>query len=100
MTKTDEDSSVWKGLGQKKRKILPRDRIQSKRKIFSMWKGLRQRKRKQIIPNGRAKDRERRRFFHVEGPQTVKEEDYSTWKGHRQKKRKIIPCGRAKDRQK
>ena len=42
LTKTDEDSSVWKGLGQKKRKILPRDRIQSKIKICSMWKGQRQ----------------------------------------------------------
>ena len=41
MTKTDEDSYVWKGLGQKKRKILPRDRIQNRRKIFSMWKGQR-----------------------------------------------------------
>ena len=62
---------------------------------FSVWKGLRQRKRKQIIPNGRAKDNQRGRFFRVEGPQREKEEaNYSKWKGQRQRKRTVFPSAR------
>ena len=38
-------------------------------------------------------------IFHVEGPQTEKEEDYSTWNGQRQTKRTIIPCVRARDKE-
>ena len=57
---------------------------------YSKWKGQRQRKRT-IFPCGRAKDRKRGRLFHVEGPETDKEEDYS--------KCKIFPCGRSKDKE-
>ena len=38
-------------------------------------------------------------IFHLEGPQTEKEEDYSTWNGQRQTKRTIIPCVRARDKE-